>query len=117
MAQKLTAPPLTFSRPALWGLSLTGVALAAAAVAIVVWQPRALILSLALGLLALVSRGLFGRVKEMSHARAEGSSAVANAGLVVAAVVVTPLLAFAVLWLSLMLILGGIWILHMVGLS
>jgi len=38
--------------------------------------------------------------------------AVPRAGLVIAGIAVAPLLAFAVLWTSLLLILGGAWVLH-----
>jgi hypothetical protein len=99
----------------MWFLSLATVVLAVGALLVIMWEPRALGLALGVGLAAIVARGLFNRIKETAHARAEGSSAVANAGLVVAAISVVPLLLFAVLWAALLIILGSMWLLSTIG--
>lgn len=110
----------------LWVLSVATVVFASGAVFIVLWSPRALMLALGSGLLAVLARSLFVRVRDAMPAPAargtavranEAASTVSGAGLVIAAVVIAPLLAFALLWTALLAILGGTWLLHLVGLA
>lgn len=101
----------------LWTLAGASLLLASAALAVVLWEPRALWIGLFAGLLALVSWGLFARVRARLRARAGASAALADAGLILGALVVLPLLGFAVLWIGLLLILGLTWLLHLVGLA
>jgi hypothetical protein len=107
-------------------LSVATVVFASGAVAILLWSPRALMLALGAGLLALVSRSLFVRVRDTLRAQAMGRAAtrgaeaattVSGAGLVIAAIVIAPLLAFALLWTFLLVLIGGTWLLHAVGLA
>jgi len=72
-------------------------------------------LALGVGLLAIGARTAFTRIKESAHKRAEASSAVADAGLVVAAVSIAPLLLFAFLWAALLVMLGVMWVLSALG--
>ena len=99
----------------LWMLALTTILLACSAVLLVVWNPEALGIALAIGLVAIGTRMAFGRVRESVHQRAEASSAVASTGLVIAAIAVAPLLAFALLWTGLLLLLGVMWFLGVLG--
>ena len=99
----------------MWLLSLATVVLGIGALLIIMWQPTALGLALGVGLLAVGARSLFTRIKESAHARAEASTAVANAGLAVAAVSIAPLLLFAFLWAALLVLLGVMWILSALG--
>jgi len=101
--------------PSLWFLSFMTVLLASGAILIIMWSPKALMLSALVGAGALAARELFQRVKEGAHARAEASSTVANAGLTLATLAVAPLLAFALLWTALLVYLGMTWLLHAVG--
>lgn len=110
----------------LWVLSVATIVFASGAVAILLWSPRALMLALGSGLVALLARSLFVRVRdafrvqamERATARtAEAATTVSSAGLVIAAIVVAPLLAFALLWTFLLALLGGAWLLHAVGLA
>lgn len=115
MSQNTVAAPNKHAGPSLWLLSFMTVLLASGALLIILWSPKALMLALIVGAGALVSRGLFQRVRESAHARAEASSTVANAGLTLAAVAVAPLLAFALLWAALLVFLGMTWLLHAIG--
>ncbi len=101
--------------PEMWFLSLATMVLAIGALLIVMWEPIALGLALGVGLLAIGARMAFTRVKESAHQRAEASSAVANAGLAVAAVSIAPLLLFAFLWAALLVLLGAMWVLSALG--
>jgi hypothetical protein len=95
--------------------AFTTIVLAIGALLIIMWSPKALALALVVGFGAVVSRSLFQRVKVSAHERAEASSAVANAGLTLAAVAVAPLLAFAILWAALLVFLGMTWLLNAIG--
>jgi len=99
----------------MWFLSLATMVLAIGALLIVMWEPMALGLALAVGLLAIGARMAYTRVKESAHQRADASSAVANAGLAVAAVSIAPLLLFAFLWAALLVLLGAMWVLTALG--
>jgi hypothetical protein len=104
-----------YAGPSLWVLSFTTVVLAIGSLLILVWQPKAFWVALGVGLLAFAARGIFVRMREVTHERAEASNAVSNAGLALAAVAVAPLLAFAFLWAGLLLILGLTWVLSALG--
>ena len=99
----------------LWVLALATILLACSAVLLVMWEPKALGIALTIGLLAIGARYVFTRVRDREHAHAEASSTVASTGLVVAAVAVAPLIAFALLWAGLLLLLGVMWLLNAVG--
>lgn len=99
----------------MWFMSLATMVLAIGALLIIMWKPTALGLALGVGLLAIGARSVFTRIRESAHARAEASSAVANAGLAVAAVSIAPLLLFAFLWAALLVLLGVMWILSALG--
>ncbi len=101
--------------PSLWLFATVTIILACGALLIVMRSPQALALALIVGLAAVASRAMFQRLKTASHARAEGSSAVANAGLAVATVAIAPLLAFALLWAALLVFLGATWLLNAIG--
>ena len=102
--------------PELWLLSLATVVLAIGALLVIMWEPAALGVALAVGLMAIGARGLFGHIKESAHRRAEASTAVASTGLAIAAISVAPLLLFALLWAALLGLLGITWILNAIGL-
>jgi hypothetical protein len=114
MAHKIEAHD-RYAGPSLWLLSFSTVVLASGSLLILIWKPKALWLALAVGLVAFGSRGIFVRLREATHERAEASNAVSNAGLALAAVAVAPLLAFAFLWAGLLLILGLTWVLTALG--
>jgi hypothetical protein len=99
----------------MWVLALATVVLAIGALLIVMWKPEALGLALLAGLAAFGARALYTKVKESARKRAEASSAVANAGLAIAAVSIAPLLLFAFLWAALLVLLGVMWILSALG--
>jgi hypothetical protein len=86
------------------------------AVMLLVWDPRALILALGVGLMAVGARLAYSQVKSRAHAEAEASSAVASTGLVIASIAVAPLIAFAVLWTGVLVLLGAMWVLNAIGL-
>ncbi len=115
MSQNTVAAQNRHAGPSLWLLSFMTILLASGALLIIMWSPKALILASIVGAGAVVSRGIFQRVKETTHARAEASSTVANAGLTLAAVAVAPLLAFALLWAALLVFLGMTWLLNAIG--
>ena len=115
MSQNTVAVQNRKAGPSLWLLSFLTVLLASGALLIIVWSPKALILASVVGAGALISRGLFQRVKVSAHARAEASSTVANAGLTLATIAVAPLIAFAFLWAALLVYLGMTWLLHAIG--
>lgn len=100
----------------LWMLALATVLLGAGAVLLLLnWGPVALIGALGVGMIAIGVRQAFVQVKAREHESAEASSAVASTGLVIAAVAVAPLIAFALLWAGLLLLLGVMWVLNAVG--
>jgi hypothetical protein len=99
----------------MWFLALATIVLAVGALLVIMWKPMALGLALGIGLLAVGARSMFVRVKATSHKPAEASSAVANAGLAVAAVSIAPLLLFAFLWAALLVLLGVSWLLNAIG--
>lgn len=101
--------------PEMWMLALATIVLASGSVFVIMWSPEAFGLALITGLLAVAARSVFVKVRETAHARAEASSTVANTGLVLASVAVAPLLAFAVLWAALLLLLGFTWVLNAFG--
>ena len=101
--------------PELWLLSLATVVLAIGALLVIMWEPAALGVALAVGLMAIGARGLFGRINESAHQRAEASTAVASTGLAIAAISVAPLLLFAFLWAALLALLGVTWVLNAIG--
>lgn len=115
MAHRLEAAQNRYAGPEMWLFAMATVVLASGAVLIIMWSPKALALALFVGLLAVVSRSAFLRVKASAKARAEGSTVVANAGLALAAVAVAPLLVFALLWATLLALLGVTWVLHAIG--
>ena len=115
MAHTVAAQRHTGTGPSLWFYAFVTVVLASGALLIVMRSPKALALALVVGLGAVVSRALFQRVKTTSHAQAEGSSTVANAGLALATVAIAPLLIFALLWAALLLFLGATWALNALG--
>ncbi len=107
--------PARHAGPSLWLYASMTVVLAIGALLVLMWSPKALALALGVGFLAVVSRGLFQRVRTSAHERAEASSAVANAGLTIASIAVAPLLAFALLWAALLVFLGMTWLLNAIG--
>jgi hypothetical protein len=116
MAQRLEAhAPHHFSEPSLWMSALSTVVLAIGALLIVLWEPKALALALVVGGLAVLSRTIFVRVRDARGESADASTAVANAGLGIAAIAIIPLLAFAVLWAGLLVYLGITWLLTALG--
>lgn len=100
----------------LWILALGTIALGFGAVMLLVWDPRWLLLALGVGLMAGGARMAFTSVKAREHVEAEASSAVASTGLVIASIAVAPLIAFALLWAGLLLLLGAMWVLNAIGL-
>jgi len=112
MAQRMETRP---SLPP-WIMSVTTVLLASGAIVTLIWQPRTLWLALGAGMLAVVSWHTFTRLRATAR-RTAGAGAVANTGLFLGVVVVAPLLAFALLWTGLLLILGVTWLLNQAGLA
>ena len=100
----------------LWILAMATIALGFGAVMLLVWDPRWLLLALGVGLMAVGARAAFTQVKRREHVEAEASSAVASTGLVIASIAVAPLIAFALLWTGLLLLLGAMWVLNAIGL-
>ena len=115
MVHRLEAAQNRFAGPEMWLFAIATVVLASGAILIIMWSPKALALALFVGLSAVVSRTVVLRIKATTKAHAEGSTAVANAGLALAAVAVAPLLAFALLWATLLALLGATWLLHLIG--
>ena len=103
--------------PALWMLSLTSLVLATGAIIMLVWEPRGFLVAAGLGIGAVAARGAFSRAKSVAHVGAQASSSVANLGLVIAGLVLTPLIAFVVLWVSLLALIAVQWLMHVVGIS
>jgi hypothetical protein len=101
----------------LWALALGGIVFGAAALYIIIQNPAALPLAVVAGVFAVVARVGYGKVKSISQEQAEASTAVANTGLIIAAVAIAPLVAFALLWTALLLIIGAAWVLHAIGLA
>ncbi len=116
MAQSIT-PRVGASQVPIWAVAIATVLLASAALLVVLWEPRALWLALACGALALAGRSLTVRIRAASRAAAGASSAVANAGMILSLLVIVPLLAFALLWVSLLALLGATWVLRVLGLA
>ena len=103
-----------------WSLALSTLALASASVVMLAAAPAALPFALVAAALALTARGLLTIVRAESGARRQAATrpatGVANAGLGIALITLVPLLAFALLWTSIMVILGVSWLLYTVGL-
>lgn len=101
-----------------WALAVGTIVFGAAALYILVQNPEALPVAAVAAVFAIVARFGYGRVRALTETRsAEASGAVANVGLVIAAVALAPLIAFALLWTALILIIGAAWLLHLVGLA
>lgn len=100
----------------LWILAMGTIVLGFGAVMLLVWDPRWLLMALGVGIMAIGARMAFTRVKSREHVQAEASSAVASTGLVIASIAVAPLLAFALLWAGLLIVLGAMWVLNAIGL-
>jgi hypothetical protein len=116
MAQRLEAhAPHHYSAPSLWTSAFSTIVLASGAIMIVLWKPKALALALLVGGLAVISRTIFVKIRDSAREPAEASTAVANAGLGLAAIAIIPLLAFAVLWAGLLAYLGITWLLTALG--
>lgn len=120
MSQRAAAVPhrgvvQRYAGPEMWVLAVATLVLAIGALLIVMWKPEALGIALLVGLAAIGARALYAKIKGSARKRAEASSAVANAGLAVAAVSIAPLLLFAFLWAALLLLLGVMWILSALG--
>jgi hypothetical protein len=115
MSPKAAVHENRFAGAEMWFLSLATMVLAVGALLVIMWEPMALGLALGVGLLAVGARSLFVRVKESAHEKAEASSAVANAGLAMAAISIAPLLLFAFLWAALLVLLGVMWLLSAIG--
>ena len=96
-------------------LSLAAVVLGIGALLVIMWEPAALGIALAVGLMAIGARGLFVHLRDSAHRRAEASSTVANTGLAIAAISVAPLILFAFLWAALLALLGVMWVLNAIG--
>lgn len=116
MAQSV-APRVGTSQWSVWTVSAATVLLASAAIAVVLWEPRALWIALACGGLVLVGTSLRERIRARARARVGAGSAAANAGIALSVLVIIPLIAFALLWVSLLALLGVAWILRAVGLA
>jgi hypothetical protein len=115
MSPKAAVHENRFAGIEMWFLSLATMVLAVGALLVIMWEPMALGLALGVGLLAVGARSLFVRIRESAHEKAEASSAVANAGLAMAAVSIAPLLLFAFLWAALLVLLGVMWLLSAIG--
>lgn len=128
---KVVVPAVPRRRLLSWTLALSTLALASASVVMLASAPSALPFALVAAALALTARGLLTIVRgdaapaaattaatAVSHAEAHSrpASGFANAGLVIALVTLFPLLAFALLWTSLMVWLGITWLLYTLGL-
>lgn len=117
MLDQRVTPPGLLRGPALWALSLSSLVLATGAIIVLVWEPRAFLIAAGLGVGAVVARGAFSRVRSVANVGAQASSSVANLGLVIAGLVITPLLAFALLWVSLLALIAVQWLMHVVGIN
>jgi hypothetical protein len=101
----------------MWALAVGTTVFGAAALYVLVQDPAALPFAAVIGLFAVVARLGYGRLRAATQEKAEASGAVANTGLVIAAIALAPLIAFALLWTALILIIGAAWLLHLVGLA
>ena len=101
----------------MWALAIGTMIFGAGALYMIVQNPEALPLAAIAGGFAIIARIAYGRIRSVTGVRTEASGAVANTGLVVAAVAVAPLIAFALLWTALMLIIGAAWLLHVIGIA
>ena len=105
----------------MWALAVGTTVFGAAALYIIIQSPAALPLAAMAGVFAVVARVGYGKLRTASRSvtatRAEASGAVANVGLVIAAVAVAPLIAFALLWTALLLIIGAAWLMHILGIA
>lgn len=100
-----------------WIAAIGTIILAAVSLVVLVQAPEALPFAMVAGGLAIVARFGYGRMKASVHERTEASDATANVGLVIAAIALAPLVAFALLWTALLLIIGVAWVLHLFGLA
>jgi hypothetical protein len=99
----------------MWMFAIMTVIFAAGSLWIIIWQPTTLLLALTVGLIAIVSHAIYIKVRADAKERVGPSSVVANAGLVLAALAIAPLVAFALLWFALMVVLAFTWLLSQMG--
>lgn len=115
--KETTARAQTGTAVPMWVLAFGTIAFGAGALYILVQNPAALPIAAVAALFAVAARLGYGKVRTMAQERAEASGAVANVGLVIAGVAIAPLILFALLWTSLLLIIGVAWVLHSFGLA
>lgn len=105
-----------------WILAAVTLVLALGAIFMVVRNPSTVVLAVVLGVLAVAARSLFWRLRRGSprgslrrRSSSSGPSTLANGGLVIAAIALLPIFAFVVLWVSLLVLIGVSWLLHIIG--
>ena len=101
----------------LWLMAIGTMIFGAGALYILIQNPATLPLAAVAGGLAIIARIGYSKMRSVTRVTDEASSAVANVGTVIAAVAVAPLIAFALLWTALLLIIGAAWVLHLLGLA
>lgn len=99
----------------LWMLATATILLGTGAVLLLLWDPPSLGIALGVGLMAVGAQRAFAHVRGRDRDVAKASDAAASTGLVIAGVALAPLIAFALLWTGLLLLLGVMWLLSAVG--
>jgi len=101
----------------LWMLATATILLGTGALLLLLWDPPALGIAIAVGLLAVAARQAYVHVRAKERDVARASDAAATTGLVIAGVALAPLIAFALLWTGLLMLLGVMWLLHALGIT
>jgi len=83
----------------------------------IIVEPASLMVAGAAGIFTIVGWAAYNGVKKTSAGITSATTTVAHTGLVLAGIALAPLLLFALLWTALLLIIGGAWLLHLVGLA
>ena len=98
-----------------WLTALFALVMGCAALLTVVQNPAAIPMAILMGVSAIAVRVGYNWTRTTSKSAEEATAG--NLGLVIAGIAVAPLIAFALLWTSLLLIIGAAWVLHMLGLA
>jgi len=98
-----------------WFTALFALVMGCAALLVVIQNPAALPMAALFAVGAIAVRVGYNWTRTTSKSAEEATAG--SIGLVVASIALAPLIAFALLWTSLLLIIGGAWLLHLVGLA
>ena len=99
-----------------WFTAIFALVMGCAALLTMIQNPAAIPMAILFGVSAVAVRVGYNWTRTTGKATAEEATA-GNIGLVIASVALAPLILFALLWTSLLLLIGGAWVLLAIGLA